>query len=467
MIADNIYDLIVIGGGPGGYVAAIRSSQLGLKVLCIEKRSTFGGTCLNVGCIPSKNLLHSSFLYEQCINNLENYGVAIEGNIKLNLKKMMANKNTSVTKLTNGVEALLKKNNVNYKNGFAKINSSTQVEINDEKFQTKNILIASGSQATELPNINIDENSIVSSTGALEFKEVPKKLAVIGGGYIGLELGSVWKRLGAEVTVIEYSNSIVPMMDKETREIFYKTLKKQGINFLLDTKVESANLEKLGVKLNCQNVKDKKKLEKMYDKVLVAVGRKPYTEGLGLEKLGIIKNEQGAILVDENFQTNIKGVYAIGDVIEGPMLAHKASAEGHVLAEKLSGNKPELNYGVIPAVIYTEPEVAWVGPTEYELEKKNVLFRKGTFPFSANARGKTTGETLGNIKVISHKKTDRILAVHIIGAHAGELISQAVTAIEAGLSAEDIALTCHAHPTLSESMKEAASLASIGKTLHF
>ena len=467
MSINSTYDLIVIGGGPGGYVAAIRASQLGLKVLCIEKRKTLGGTCLNVGCIPSKNLLHSSFLYQQSRTSLEDYGILINGNISLDLDKMMFNKENSISKLTNGVSALLKKNKVEYKNGSAKIITAGQVEVDEEIVGAKKILISTGSEVAKVSNVNIDEKNIVSSTGALEFNEVPKKLAVIGGGYIGLELGSVWNRLGSDVTVIEFSSSIVPMMDKDTADIYYKTLVKQGVNFLLGTKVESADKQKQGVKLRCLSLKDNKNIENIYDKVLVAVGRKPFTGGLGIESLGIVTNKQGAIVVDENFQTNITGIYAIGDVIEGPMLAHKASAEGHVFAEKIVGNKPELNYGTIPAVIYTEPEVSWVGPTEKELKEKNIPYKKGIFPFSANPRSKTIGDTTGNVKVISHKKTDRVLAVHIIGAHAGELISQAVTAMEAGLSAEDIALTCHAHPTLSESMKEAASLASIGKTLHF
>ena len=467
MSTNIIYDLIVIGGGPGGYVAAIRASQLGLKVLCVEKRKRFGGTCLNVGCIPSKNLLHSSFLYEQSKNHLKNHGISIEGSINLNLEKMMTNKDDSVHKLTNGILSLFKKNKVNYMTGLAKIISNSQIEISGDRFSTKKILVATGSKVISVPNINIDEKNIVSSTGALEFNEVPKKLAVIGGGYIGLELGSVWKRLGSNVTVIEFSRSIVPTMDTDTADIFYKILKKQGINFLLETKVESAKLEKNKVKLKCFSLKDHKESESEYDKVLLAVGRIPFTEGLGIEDIGIITSKKGAIIVNENFETNIKGIYAIGDVTEGPMLAHKASAEGHVFAEKIIGNKPEVNYGTIPAVIYTEPEVAWVGPTEKELEEKKIPYKKGIFPFSANARGKTTGDTVGNIKVISHQKTDRVLAVHIVGAHAGELVSQAVTAMEAGFSAEDIALTCHAHPTLSESMKEAASLASIGKTLHF
>ena len=331
----------------------------------------------------------------------------------------------------------------------------------------KNILIATGSVPSEINNVDIDEKDIVSSTGALEFSSIPKNLAVIGGGYIGLELGSVWKRLGSNVTVIEFSENIVPTMDEDTASIFFKTLKGQGINFLLNTGVEKARKEGKKVLLSCLNNISNTKEDLAFDKVLVSVGRKPYHEGLGLEELGVKINKNNTIEVDNNFQTSIPNIFAIGDVIEGPMLAHKASAEGHVFAERLAGNSPVLNYGCIPAVIYTEPEVAWVGPTEKELQQKGITYKKGVFPFTANARAKTTGDTEGNIKVLSHPKNDKIIAVHIIGAHAGELIGEAATALEAGLSAEDIALICHAHPTLSESMKEAASLASIGKTLHF
>ena len=461
------YDLIVIGGGPGGYVAAIRAAQLGINVMCIEKRKSFGGTCLNVGCIPSKTLLHSSHLYEQSKNDLVNYGIEINGKISLNLNKMMANKTDTVGKLTSGIAALFKKNKVDHFFGEAKFVNNKTIEVNQKKFKADKILIATGSVPSTIPGIDIDEKNIVSSTGALEFEKVPKKLAVIGGGYIGLELGSVWKRLGADVTVIEFSDTLVPTMDKDIAKIFHSTLTKQGINFMLSTRVEGALNKKEKVQINCLNLLKNKSEILDFDKVLVAVGRKPFTNGLGLENLNININKNGTIDVDKNFQTNIEGIYAIGDVISGPMLAHKASSEGHVFAEQLLGNKPEVNYQCIPAVVYTEPEVAWVGPSERELESKKIAYKKGIFPFSANARGKTTGDTIGSIKFLSDKDNDKVLAVHIIGAHAGELIGEAVAAIEAGLTAEDIALICHAHPTLSESMKEAASLSSIGKTLHF
>ncbi len=461
------YDLIVIGGGPGGYVAAIRAAQLSLKVLCIEKRKSLGGTCLNVGCIPSKTLLHSSYLYNLSKKHFIDIGIDIKGEVKVDLSKMMSNKSSTVKKLTDGVGFLLKKNNVSFLEGSAKITGNNSVSVNGERFSTKNILIATGSVPSKIKNVDIDEKDIVSSTGALEFSSVPKNLAVIGGGYIGLELGSVWKRLGSNVTVIEFSENIVPTMDKDTASIFFKTLKGQGLKFLLNTGVEKAKKEGTQVSLSCFNNKSKTREDLTFDKVLVSVGRKPYHEGLGLEELGVKINKNNTIDVDNNFQTSIPNIFAIGDVIEGPMLAHKASAEGHIFSERLVGNNPVLNYGCIPAVIYTEPEVAWVGPTEKELLEKGITYKKGIFPFTANARAKTTGDTEGNIKVLSHPKNDKIIAVHIIGAHAGELIGEAATAVEAGLSAEDIALICHAHPTLSESMKEAASLASIGKTLHF
>ncbi|MEC8099687.1 MAG: FAD-dependent oxidoreductase [Pseudomonadota bacterium] len=338
--------------------------------------------------------------------------------------------------------------------------------LKNNNYFAKNILISTGSVPSTIKNVEVDEKNVVTSTGALQFSEVPKNLAVIGGGYIGLELGSVWNRLGSNVTVIEFSPNIVPTMDIDTADIFYKTLKEQGLKFLMSTGVKSAKLKGDKVILKCLNNIHNNEESIEFDKVLVAVGRKPFYDGLGLDSLGLKINEDKTIKVDTNFRTSVPGIFAIGDVINGPMLAHKASAEGHVFAERLVGNNPVLNYGCIPAVIYTEPEVAWVGPTEKELLQKDVKYKKGIFPFTANARGKTTGETVGNIKVLSHPENDRIIAVHIIGAHAGELIGEAVTAIEAGFSAEDIASICHAHPTLSESMKEAASLASIGKTLH-
>ena len=467
MSKETIYDLIVIGGGPGGYVASIRASQLGLKVLCIEKRKNLGGTCLNVGCIPSKTLLHSSHLFEQTKNDLKDFGIDIQGKVNLNLKKMMNNKTDAVKKLTSGISHLYKKNQITYINAHAKIVGKNKVVANDEIYESKNIIISTGSIPAQVKNVEIDEKFIVSSSGALDFDNVPNKLAVVGGGYIGLELGSVWKRLGADVTVIEYADKIVPTMDNDISNIFFKTLQTQGINFSLNTAVIGAEIKNNKVEIITQSKDSNEKNTEIYDKVLIAVGRTPNTEGLGLENVGIDIEKNGFIKTDSHYSTTTKNIFAIGDVIEGPMLAHKASAEGHALAEKLAGNQLEVNYGCIPAVIYTEPEVAWVGPTEQELIKKHVKFNKGVFPFSANARGKTTGDTVGNIKILSHSSNDKIISTHIIGSHAGELISEAVTAIEAGLSAEDLSIICHAHPTLSESMKEAASLASIGKAIHF
>ena len=463
---ENKYDLIVIGGGPGGYVASIRAAQLGLKVLCIEKRKTFGGTCLNVGCIPSKTLLHSSHLFEQS-KKLSSFGINISGEVLLDLEKMMQNKYNAIDKLTSGIAGLFKKNKVEHEIGEGKFLNKNMIEVNNKKFTSDKVLIATGSEPTTIPNINIDEDNIVSSTGALDFKKVPEKLAVIGGGYIGLELGSVWNRLGSEVTVLEFTDALVPSMDLDVAKIFHNTLEKQGIKFLLSTKVENAKIKNGNVELEYVDLKKDSIKKYSFNKVLVAVGRKPYLKNLGLENTNIEVNNNGTIKVDKNFETSTSGIYAIGDVIDGPMLAHKAFSEGHVFAENILGKYPEVNYNCIPAVVYTEPEVAWVGPTEKDLIKNNTPYKKGIFPFSANARGKTTGETIGSIKFLSHKKNDKIIAVHIIGAHAGELIGQAVAAIEAGLCSEDIALICHAHPTLSESMKEAASLSFSGKTLHF
>ena len=460
------FDLIVIGGGPGGYVAAIRASQLGLNVACIDKRPNFGGTCLNVGCIPSKALLHSSHMYNMAKNHMSAFGINIKGNISVDLDKMMASKERIIRQLTGGVSHLLKKYKVEAIIGSAKLEDENTVVVDNQKYKTQNILIATGSTPTTLPGVDIDEKNIVTSDGAISFNKIPETMAVIGGGYIGLELGSVWKRLGSKVTVIEFLDGIVPTMDKDAASILFSSLAKQGIRFLLETKVMEAKEKGGMVEIKCvSNNTNKKEIVKV-EKVLLAVGRKPYTEELGLREIGLKLNKNGTILVNENFATSLKGIYAIGDVINGPMLAHKASAEGHAFAEKIAGTISVVNYDTIPAVIYTEPEVAWVGNTEEELVKKKISFRKGIFPFSANARGRTTGDTEGSIKILVDDKTDRIVGVHIVGAHAGELIGEAVTAIDSGLSGEDLALMCHAHPTLSESFKEAASLASHGFTIH-
>ncbi len=461
------YNLIVIGGGPAGYVAAIRASQLGLKVACIEKNSSMGGTCLNVGCIPSKTLLHSSYLYELASKNFDTFGIKINGDIEVDIKKMMSSKNKIVSQLTSGVSHLLKKYKVNKIEGSATIKNSKEIVVNGDKYITENILIATGSIPSQLADVAVDEEFIVSSTGAINFNEIPDTLVVIGGGYIGLELGSVWNRLGSKVIVIEYLDKIVPSMDKGIADILFKALKKQGLIFNLNTKVVNTSIIKNKVDITCELVNTKEKTNINADKVLLAIGRKPYTDGLGINKLNIVQNKNGTIKVDKNFSTNIKGIYAIGDVIDGPMLAHKASSEGHAVAEIISGKGAFINYNAIPAVIYTDPEVAWVGSTEEELKEKNIKYNVGSFPLSANARAKTTGESTGLIKILVHSLTLKILGVHIIGPHAGELIGEAVLAIETGLTGEDLALICQAHPTLSESFKEAASLASSNYAIHY
>ena len=463
------FDLIVIGAGPGGYVAAIRASQLGMKVACIEKEKTLGGTCLNIGCIPSKALLNSSEKFAEISKHAEEHGIST-GKVSLDLAKLMQRKNKIVKQLTSGIGFLFKKNKITHIQGAASFLDTKTIKVSssdgDKNYSAKNYIIATGSTSISIDAIPIDEKQIVTSTGALALESVPKSLLVIGGGYIGLEMGSVWNRLGSKVTVVEALDRIVPTMDEEIATEFMKSLKKQGLEFKLSHKVISTTASKSGVEVSMES-SDKKQITEKYDVVLMSVGRKPNTEGLNLEGIGVKLNEKKSIEINSKFKTNINGIFAIGDVVPGPMLAHKASSEGHVFAEQLLGNKPEVNYQCIPAVVYTEPEVAWVGPTERELESKKIAFKKGIFPFSANARGKTTGDTVGSIKFLSDKDNDKVLAVHIIGAHAGELIGEAVAAIEAGLTAEDISLICHAHPTLSESMKEAASLSSIGKTLHF
>ena len=459
------FDLIIIGGGPGGYVAAISAAQKGLKVACIDKRKSLGGTCLNVGCIPSKRLLHSSKLYKEIINESIHHGIQIK-TPTFDLYKMMEGKNNIVEKLTKGIEHLFKKNNIKYIIGQAYIDDNKIVIVNDNKLSAENIIIATGSKPSELKNIKIDEKYIVSSTGALNFEQVPKKLAVIGAGYIGLELGSVWSRLGAEVTVIEYGNSIVPSMDQDISNNFFKELKQQGINFILESEVTSANVSKNKVLLNIKSRENNLENKAIFDKALLAVGRTPTTKGLGLDNLNIEINSKGYIEVNQFYETSCNGVYAIGDVIEGPMLAHKASAEAEAVVDIIRGKKGQVNYNAIPAVVYTSPEVAWVGKTKQELDKYNINYKEGKFLFSANSRSKVNGNNSGMVKVYSHVDSDKILGAHIMGEHAGELIGEFVVSIEMGASAEDLALICHAHPTLSESIKEASSIASYGKTIH-
>jgi len=467
---DNNFDLVIIGAGPGGYVSAIRAAQLGLKTACVESNKTLGGTCLNVGCIPSKSLLNASEMYHKAQKDFSNLGIETQ-NIKLNLPKMMNNKNKSVTTLTKGVEFLFKKNKITHLKGRGSISSKGVVTVTDTsgkktKYNAKNIVISTGSIPSSLPGIKIDEKIIVSSTGALSFEKVPKELAVIGGGYIGLELSSVWKRLGSNVTVIEFLDQIIPGMDKDISAEFLKILTKQGIKFNLGTKVTNANVIKDKAVLDLTSNKSLKRERKEYDKILVAVGRKPNV-GDDLIKLGIKLNKQKKIQVNEKFETSIKNIYAIGDVIDkGPMLAHKAEDEGIAVAEIIAGQSGHVNYNVIPAVIYTSPEVAMVGKTEKELKEENITYKIGKFPFLANSRAKVNNETEGFVKIIADEKTDKVLGVSMISSVAGTMIAELALAMEFGASSEDIARTCHAHPTHTEAIKEAA-LAVDKRPIHF
>ena len=465
---DN-FDLVVIGGGPGGYVCAIRAAQLGLKTACVESRGALGGTCLNIGCIPSKSLLNLSENFQKAKKDFNQQGIEIDG-IKLNIEKMMSNKNKSVQVLTKGVEFLFKKNKVTYIKGKGVFFSKNDIVVyeNNKKnsYKAKNIVIATGSAVASLPGIEIDEKNIISSTGALSLNKVPQKLAVIGGGYIGLEMGSVWSRLGSEVTVIEYLENITPGMDREISNEFKKILTKQGIKFKMESKVNSIKSFSNGVSINYTDIKNSKEETLEFDKVLVSVGRKPYTEGLNLTKIGVKKDNKGRIEVNEKLQTSIKNIYAIGDVIKGPMLAHKAEEEGIAVAEILAGQAGHVNYDVIPGVIYTSPEVATVGKTEEQLKTENKVYKVGKFPFLANSRAKVNNETEGFVKILADSKTDKVLGVHIIGPHCGDMIAEMALAMEFGASAEDIARTCHAHPTHTEAIKEAA-LAVDKRPIHF
>ena len=456
---DNNFDVIVIGGGPGGYVCAIRAAQLGLKTACVESRGTLGGTCLNVGCIPSKSLLNMSESYHKAHKEFQSQGIEFS-DLKLNLDKMMSSKNKSVQTLTKGIEFLFKKNKVTYLKGKGVLFSENDVVVYEgEKktsYKSKNIVLATGSAPSSLPGIEIDEQNIVSSTGALEFKEVPKNFAVIGGGVIGLEMGSVWSRLGSNVTVLEYLDHITPGMDKEVSSEFLKILTKQGIKFKLSSKVTAVTNKGNQVEVSFENNQTSQKEVLLVDKVLVAVGRKPYTEGLNLNKLGIKKDPQGRIEVNEKLQSSIKNIYAIGDIIKGPMLAHKAEEEGIAVAEIIAGQAGHVNYNTIPGVIYTSPEVAVIGKTEEELKKENINYKVGKFPFLANSRAKVNNEPDGFVKILAESQTDRVLGVHMIGPHTGDLIAEMALAMEFGASSEDIARTCHAHPTFSEAVKEAA-----------
>ncbi len=452
------FQAVVIGGGPGGYVCAIRLAQLGLKTACIESRGSLGGTCLNVGCIPSKSLLNLSEEFHKA-QNLSSKGIET-GEVKLNLDKMMKNKDKAVTILTKGVEFLLKKNKVTYFKGIGSFNSKNEISIKDDRnketfVQTDNVIIATGSNPISLPGVDFDEKVIVSSTGALKLKKVPKKMVVVGGGYIGLEMGSVWSRLGAEVHVVEFLDHITPGMDKEISNEFMKILKKQGINFHMQHKVDKIKKNETGAIVSTLD-KDGNKKDFECEIVLVSVGRKPNTEGLNLERVGVDLDEKKRVITDKNFRTSQNNIYAIGDVISGPMLAHKAEDEGIAVAENIVGQSGHVNYDTIPGVVYTSPEVAVIGKTEEQLKDLNIKYKTGKFSFMANSRAKAIDDTEGFVKILADEKTDKVLGAHLIGPHAGELIAEIGIAMEFGASSEDIARTCHAHPTFSEAVKEAA-----------
>ena len=452
------FDVVVIGGGPGGYVCAIRAAQLGHKTACIESRGSLGGTCLNVGCIPSKSLLHSAEMFHKANKEFDKIGITTTG-LSLDVSKMMSHKLKTVDGLTKGVEFLFKKNKVTYIKGYGSFASNNTVNIknsdgSDSQVTGKHIIIATGSSVATLPNINIDEKVIVSSTGALALEKVPNKMVVIGGGVIGLELGSAWMKLGADVEVVEYMDHILPGMDREVSDSFHKILKRQGMKFNLSSKVNKVNND--GSKATIEFEKDGSNNILEADVVLVCVGRKANTDGLGLENINIEKDEKGRVKIDKHFKTNVKNVYAIGDVVVGPMLAHKAEEEGIAVAEMISGKYGHVNYDVIPGVVYTHPEVAYVGKTEEELKQASIKYKAGKFPFMANSKAKVDDVADGFVKILADEKTDKVLGVHIVGPDAGNLIAELALAMEFGASSEDIARTCHAHPTLTEAVKEAA-----------
>lgn len=476
MYSSNIdADLVVIGGGPGGYVASIKAAQLGMKTVCVEKGETLGGTCLNVGCIPSKSLLNNSHYYHMAHDgDLKNRGIIVE-NVKLDLNKLMEQKLNVVKALTGGIAGLFKKNKVEWVKGHGKITGPNQVTALKpdgsvaSTINTKNIIIATGSEVTQFPGIQIDEKQIVSSTGALSLSQVPKRFSVIGCGVIGLELGSVWQRLGSKVTAFEFVSSIGGAgIDGEVSQSLQKILTKQGMNFMLETKVTGAKISGGEVIVSVENTKDPTKKEDVVcDVLLVCVGRKPYTENLGLEDMGIERDEKGRIPVNNRFQTVVPSIFAIGDCIHGPMLAHKAEEEGIITVEGITGGAVHIDYNCVPSVIYTHPEVGWVGKTEEDLKKEGIAYKVGKFPYLANSRAKTNLDTEGFVKVLADNSTDKVLGVHMIGAVAGELINEAVLAMEYGASAEDVARTCHAHPTCAEALKEAHLAAYFGKPINF
>ncbi|MFN6999674.1 MAG: dihydrolipoyl dehydrogenase [Elioraea tepidiphila] len=463
-MAEKSFDVIVIGAGPGGYVCAIRAAQLGLSVACVEMRETLGGTCLNVGCIPSKALLQSSEKFAEAGHALADHGVRVDG-VSLDLARMQARKGEVVKANVDGVAFLFRKNKVTWLKGKGRIAAPGRVEVAGETYAAKHIVIATGSESVPLPGVEIDERTVVTSTGGLALDRVPGHLVVIGGGYIGLELGSVWRRLGAKVTVVEFLDRIVPTMDGEVAKQFQRILAKQGLVFRLGTKVTGARKGDEGVTLTVEPAKGGKAEEIVADVVLVAIGRRAYTEGLGLAEVGVQLDERGRVKTTNGFATSVPGIWAIGDVIAGPMLAHKAEDEGVALAETLAGQHPHVNYEAIPGVVYTWPEVASVGATEEELKSRGVAYKAGRFPFSANGRARAMGETDGFVKILADAATDRLLGAHILGPDAGTLIAELALAIEFGASSEDVARTSHAHPSLNEAVKEAA-LAAHGKPLH-
>lgn len=466
-------DLVVIGSGPGGYVASIKAAQLGMKTVCIEKNDTLGGTCLNVGCIPSKALLNNSHYYHMATSgDLANRGILVD-NVRLDLDALMEQKTKAVKSLTGGIAQLFKKNKVTHINGWGTITGPNTVvakksDGSEEVVNSKHIMIATGSEVTPFPGLEVDEEVIITSTGALKLKQVPKRLGLIGAGVIGLELGSVWGRLGSEITAIEFLTSIGGAgIDQEVSKSFQKILTKQHFKFLLGTKVLGATRNGNAVTVSVENVKDGSKQELEFDVLLVSIGRRPFTEGLGLENVGIVKDDRGRVPVNNMFQTIVPSIYAIGDCIHGPMLAHKAEDEGIICVEGMLGGHPHIDYNCVPSVVYTHPEVAWVGKNEEELKNEGVSYNVGKFPFAANSRAKTNNDTDGFVKCLADKQTDRVLGVHIIGPAAGELINEAALAMEYGASAEDVARVCHAHPTCAEALREAHTAATFGKPINF
>jgi dihydrolipoamide dehydrogenase len=458
------FDVIIIGAGPGGYVCAIRAAQLGLKVACVEKRATLGGTCLNVGCIPSKALLQSSEHFEETKHKLADHGITVTG-VSFDLARMQARKAEVVGANVKGVEFLFKKNKVTWLKGAGRIVNPTTVEVAGVAYGAKNIVIATGSESIPLKGIEVDETRIVTSTGALELTQVPDHLVVIGGGVIGLELGSVWGRLGAKVTVVEYLDRITPGMDNELSKAFERVLTKQGFKFKLKSKVTAAVADETGVNVTIEPAAGGAAETLRADVVLLAIGRRPHIEGLGLAEVGVALDERGRVKTEAHYATSVPGIYAIGDAIAGAMLAHKAEDEGVALAEQLAGQKPHINYNAIPSVVYTWPELASVGETEEQLKARGQAYKVGKFPFTANGRARAMGDMDGFVKILADAKTDAVLGAHIMGPDAGTLIAEVAMAIEFGASAEDVARTCHAHPTLSEAVKEAA-LAVDGRALH-